>query len=108
MILLLNGLLMANLTTVILSYNLRRDHTVIAHVELNLVVHVAIQLDLAIHQLRVQDIIVLILHRLTLKVLPSRNLSVTKHLHLLLKVLGLCLELRLLLCLLLLLLDLLW
>ena len=52
MILLLYGLLMANLTTVLLSYNLRRHHTVIAHVELNLVMHVAIQLDLAIHQLR--------------------------------------------------------
>ena len=48
MILLLNGLLVANLTTVILSYNLRRDHTVVAHVELNLLMH-AIQLDLAIH-----------------------------------------------------------
>ena len=53
MILLLNGLLMANLTIVLLSDNLRRDDAVIAHVELNLVMHVAIQLDLAIHQLRV-------------------------------------------------------
>ena len=51
MILLLYGLLMANLTTVLLSHNLGRDHTIIAHVELNLVMHIAIQLDLAIHQL---------------------------------------------------------
>ena len=107
MILLLNGLLMANLTAVILGYNLRRDHTVIAHVELNFVMHVAIQLDLAIHKLRAQDIIVLILHSLTLKVLAPGDLSFIKHLHLLLKVLRLCLKLWLRLSLLLLLLDLL-
>ena len=51
-LLLLYGLLVSHLAIVFLGDYLRRDHTVIVHVELDLVMHVTVQLDLTIHKLR--------------------------------------------------------